>query len=191
VHTPPRDRTVDQIIGTSWFDYYPQDQHATLRAAMARMLASGDPTEFGGQAMRTEGTIGWYAARRGPVKEAGKIVGAVVIARDVSDKKQTEMQLMLADRMAFGPTGPAINVRVAPAGPGRLLADTLGLPVLGLPVLGLPDLQVVFTDQDPAEVAFQLLSNARRVFVGDSLDVGWIEESSLYPPLRNALTLQP
>jgi PAS domain S-box-containing protein len=92
----------DQVIGSSLFAWSPApDQQATLRAAMARMLETGGPTEFEGQGTRPDGSVGWYSARIGPVKDAaGKIVAAVVISRDVSDKKQTEMQLMLADRMA-------------------------------------------------------------------------------------------
>jgi hypothetical protein len=89
-------------------------------------------------------------------------------------------------RAELGPTGPAINVRVASAGrPGQLLADTLGLAVLGL-----PDVQAVFSDRDPAEVAYQLLTCARRVFVGDRLDVGVVAGTALYPPLRDTLTLR-
>jgi hypothetical protein len=93
-------------------------------------------------------------------------------------------------RAELGPTGPAINVRVASVSalggrPGQLVADTLGLAVLGL-----PDVQAVFTDRDPADVAYQLLTCARRVFVGDRLDAGVVVETSLYPPLRDALTLR-
>jgi PAS domain S-box-containing protein len=94
------DRKIEEVLGTSWFGYFPSDQQGTLRAAMARMLETGGPTEFEVQAARPDGTVGWFSSRIGPVKEAGKIIGAVVISRDVSDKKQTEMQLMLADRMA-------------------------------------------------------------------------------------------
>ncbi|MEO7096833.1 MAG: ATP-binding protein, partial [Polyangiales bacterium] len=47
-----------------------------------------------------DGTTTWVSTRLGPVKENGKLSGAVVVARDVSDKKQTELHLMVADRMA-------------------------------------------------------------------------------------------
>jgi nitrogen-specific signal transduction histidine kinase/CheY-like chemotaxis protein len=50
--------------------------------------------------MRGYGKASFYQCRVGPIREDGKITGAVMIARDVTDKKQTEMQLMLADRMA-------------------------------------------------------------------------------------------
>ena len=90
-------------------------------------------------------------------------------------------------REDLGLCGPAINVRIANATgkPGELLADTVGLAELGL-----PDLQVVFTDRDPADVAKRLRRLARSMFVGERLDVAWVEEDSRVPPLRDALTVE-
>jgi hypothetical protein len=90
-------------------------------------------------------------------------------------------------RMELGPCGPAVNVRIANATgrPGELLADTLGLAELGL-----PDLQLVFSDRDPAEVAQRLRLMVRSMFVGDHLDCGWTEEAALVPPVRDVFTLQ-
>lgn len=89
-------------------------------------------------------------------------------------------------RTELGPCGPAVNVRIANATgrPGELLADTIGLAELGL-----PDLQILFSDRDPAEVVRRLRMHVRSVFVGDRLDCAWIEEASLVPPERDALTL--
>jgi len=90
-------------------------------------------------------------------------------------------------REDLGLCGPAINVRIANATgrPGELLADTVGLAELGL-----PDLQVVFTDRDPADVARRLRRLARSMFVGERLDCVWVEEASRVPPLRDALTVE-
>jgi hypothetical protein len=89
-------------------------------------------------------------------------------------------------REELGLCGPAVNVRIANATgrPGELVADTVGLAELGL-----PDLQVVFTDRDPADVAKSLRRLARKMFIGERLDSGWVEEVSMVPPLRDALTL--
>lgn len=90
-------------------------------------------------------------------------------------------------RVDHGPCGPAVNVRMAnvTGRPGELLADTIGLAELGL-----PDLQMVFADRDPIDVATHLRLLVRSMFVGDRLDCGWIEETSFVPPERDALTLQ-
>lgn len=90
-------------------------------------------------------------------------------------------------RTDHGPCGPAVNIRIANATgrPGELLADTVGLAELGL-----PDLQIVFSDRDPAQVILRLQLLVRSMFVGDRLDCQWVEEPSFVPPARDALTLQ-
>jgi hypothetical protein len=88
-------------------------------------------------------------------------------------------------RMELGPCGPAINVRIAPAGGRDTVADTMGLAELGL-----PDLQTLATGRDPAALAFRLVNLARSMFVGEKLDCAWVEEASFSPPSRDVLTLQ-
>ena len=88
-------------------------------------------------------------------------------------------------RMALGPSGPAINVRIANVGERDAVADTVGLAGLGL-----PDLQTLATGRDPAKLAFRLVTLARSMFVGDKLDCAWVEEASFAPPSRDVLTLQ-
>jgi hypothetical protein len=89
-------------------------------------------------------------------------------------------------RTEHGPSGPAVNVRMANATgrPGELLADTVGLAELGL-----PDLQLIFSDRDPADVVDQLRAYVRQLFVGERIDCPWHEELSFVPPYRDALTL--
>jgi len=88
-------------------------------------------------------------------------------------------------RMELGPCGPAINVRISPAGARTTVADTVGLAELGL-----PDLQTRAIDGDPAVLASRLVRLARSMFVGDKLDCTWVEEASFSPPSRDVLTLQ-
>ena len=93
-------------------------------------------------------------------------------------------------RTELGPCGPAVNVRIGRSHlghgpPGEWVADTIGLAELGL-----PDLQMVFEPADPVVVVRELRNLVRTVFVGDRLECGWIEEGSLLPPARDALTLQ-
>ena len=109
-----------------------------------------------------------------------------VVLHWIPAKQLLTFQQYLQLRTELGPCGPAVNIRLANATgrPGELLADTIGLAELGL-----PDLQVMFSDRDPKDVVSRLRAYVRNLFVGERLDCSWIEEVSLVPPQRDALTL--
>ena len=92
--------TVADYQGHNWFERISPDQVTRARAAFDSVIKNGKPLEIELHAMRPDGTVGWYQVRLGVVKSQDKATGVVIVARDVTDKKQTEMQLMLADRMA-------------------------------------------------------------------------------------------
>ena len=88
------------VVGTNIFSYPAGDHAIALRKALAQIELTGEPQGFEASVFRPDGSQVWYSTRLGPVKENGKVTGAVLVSRDVSDKKQTEMHLMLSDRMA-------------------------------------------------------------------------------------------
>jgi PAS domain S-box-containing protein len=93
-------RTVSDFIGKPWFDIIVPDQRARARAAFDEVVRTGEPAGFEIQMGTPSIGTRWIQGRFGPVKHEGKIIGCVLIARDVTEGKQTELQLMLADRMA-------------------------------------------------------------------------------------------
>jgi len=88
------------MVGTNIFSYPAGDHAIALRKALLQIGQTGEPQGFEASVFRPDGGQVWYSTRLGPVKEDGKVTGAVLVSRDVSDKKQTEMHLMLSDRMA-------------------------------------------------------------------------------------------
>jgi signal transduction histidine kinase/CheY-like chemotaxis protein len=88
------------VVGANIFSYPAGDHAIALRKALAQIELTGEPQGFEASVFRPDGSQVWYSTRLGPVKESGKVTGAVLVSRDVSDKKQTEMHLMLSDRMA-------------------------------------------------------------------------------------------
>ena len=87
----------EDIIGHRWDEYVSAEQRPRILAAVETAL-SGSSSEI---EMQTGGTTPrWFACRLGPIRQDDQITGCVAIARDVTDKKQTELQLMFADRMA-------------------------------------------------------------------------------------------
>ncbi len=93
-------RSAESLIGTNFLDYPSGEHQAALRTAFERLRVTGEPQGFEASALASDGTPQWFSTRLGPVKQNGVLSGAVVVARDVSDKKQTELHLMVADRMA-------------------------------------------------------------------------------------------
>ncbi len=91
-------------------------------------------------------------------------------------------------RKELGPSGPAVNVRIAKVGgaAGEMFGDTLGLAALGL-----PDLQTRFAaDRDPNEIALRLMQLARCLFLEQDLDAPIAPAPHLAPPARDTLTVQ-
>jgi hypothetical protein len=89
-------------------------------------------------------------------------------------------------RQELGPSGPAVNVRIAKVGgtAGEMFGDTLGLAALGL-----PDLQTRFAaDRDPNEIAMRLMHLAKALFMDQDLDVAVQPAPYLAPPERDTLT---
>jgi PAS domain S-box-containing protein len=90
----------EQWVGRNLLAIPTGEHQPALSAALQRMISTGEAQGFEASAVRPDGGVGWYSTRLGPVKENGRLSGAVVVSRDVSDKKQTELHLMVADRMA-------------------------------------------------------------------------------------------
>lgn len=93
--------TIEEVVGSSWFDRISSEQRPYARAAFDRALEHGKPAELELHALSSGNQVRWFSFRMGVVKNKAKVAtGVVIVARDVTEKKQTEMQLMLADRMA-------------------------------------------------------------------------------------------
>lgn len=93
------EQSAESLVGTNLLDFPSGDHQTALRAAFERLRETGEPQGFEAAASTPDGQV-WFSTRLGPVKQDGKLSGVVVVARNVNDKKQTELHLMVADRMA-------------------------------------------------------------------------------------------
>src|SRR3990172_2692701 len=92
--------TEEQVIGASWLSFASSEHHDRLRSALESVLATGNPTSYEVTGPGPNGTTVWYSSHLGPARGNGDIVGAVIIARDITEQKLAEAQLITADRMA-------------------------------------------------------------------------------------------
>ncbi|HTR55192.1 MAG TPA: ATP-binding protein, partial [Kofleriaceae bacterium] len=90
----------DQLVGRSFHALPPPENEVDVRAEFEHVVRTGEPGGYEVQVAAGDGTPRWYSVKLGPANHDGRVVAIVVIARDITDNKRTEMQLMLADRMA-------------------------------------------------------------------------------------------
>src|SRR5690606_15817373 len=65
----------DDVIGTP-------GRNTELRRALSKLIETGEPQGFEATGYRNGAQV-WYSMRLGPIKEQGRVVGAVLVARDV------------------------------------------------------------------------------------------------------------
>ncbi len=92
VNGPFRGKPPAELVGSSWFELTTPAERASFETVVTADTPIGYETQ--NQTGQT------FSVRLGPVRDKGKVIAVVVVARDVTEKKQGEVQLMLADRMA-------------------------------------------------------------------------------------------
>ena len=80
--------TIDQLIGTPLYAYVEPEQQDNVRLALQTVLESGEPGTYETEYSEAEGKIINYESRVVPRVVNGEIVGLIVSARDITDRKQ-------------------------------------------------------------------------------------------------------
>ncbi len=91
---------VADVLGTPLGAGVPPEEHEKIRRALDDCILRGDPTSYEIPTATPGGGIRWYSSVLGPIRRNGEITGAVVISRDITEKKLTDYQLISSDRMA-------------------------------------------------------------------------------------------
>jgi PAS domain S-box-containing protein len=99
---PPLLRT--QAIGTPWLQLVPPSERPRLQALFEQVLATGKATTYELEMEGLDGQSVTYSNHLGPIILDGEVAGAVLIARDITQSKATEAQMMVADRMTSAGT---------------------------------------------------------------------------------------
>lgn len=94
-----REIKANKLIGRNLLDLPGGEHQREFKLALARMIATGQPQGLEAPIVFPDTTV-WLSTRLGPVFTDGQLTACVVVARDISEKKQTELHLMVSDRMA-------------------------------------------------------------------------------------------
>jgi PAS domain S-box-containing protein len=91
--------TGGHALALSWFDLFEPDYHEEMRGALASVFSQGASHTLELCQRAAGDTLTWIESHLGPVRNGGEVTGALVIQRDVSEKRLAEAQLIVTDRM--------------------------------------------------------------------------------------------
>ena len=91
-HTVPP-FTPEKAVGTSIYDYVPDEYQDTLRKSLEHVLQTGEPYSYELAGKGPDGCTSWYQSRMGPIKHGGQVVAVILIATDITERKRAEKAL--------------------------------------------------------------------------------------------------
>jgi PAS domain S-box-containing protein len=93
INSAPEGITAQEAIGTNVYDYVPKEYHDTLSRALERVFLNGEKESFEILARGPNDVPAWYTTRVGPIRRDDRVVEAILITSDITERKQLEEEL--------------------------------------------------------------------------------------------------
>jgi len=90
---------MDEVVGRDGRTFLFPDGAEEFDAALERVLEKGETDRFEVEASRLDGSTGWYRGEMSPLRKGGRIVGAVIVATDITEQKEAEEDLARVRRL--------------------------------------------------------------------------------------------
>lgn len=84
---------LENVIGTCALDYATPAFRTDLSEAIERAFLEGKSSSLEILADGASGKLAWYSSRVGPIRHNGQVVQAIIIATDVTHRKEADMAL--------------------------------------------------------------------------------------------------
>ncbi|MCA9069511.1 MAG: PAS domain S-box protein, partial [Planctomycetaceae bacterium] len=92
VNHPEAGYSIEQVLGTSIFDFVPQDVQSEFRVALDRAIRNGETTQIETPSWKVNGEIVYYDCQFLPLVEERVTPAALLVATNISARKQMELQ---------------------------------------------------------------------------------------------------
>ncbi len=89
------------VLGTSWLLYLPPERQTLLTAALKSAYDTGLTQTYETTSPGPDGAALWFESKIAPVRVGGQIVGAVMVAQEITERKRAEAELMAGRQMAL------------------------------------------------------------------------------------------
>ncbi len=85
--------SMDEVVGTSIFEWLPEEQIPVVKSAIAKVIDSADIQTIEYTAQNPQGEMIWYSARIGPIITDGQVSNVIFVIQDISKHKKTQEKL--------------------------------------------------------------------------------------------------
>jgi PAS domain S-box-containing protein len=89
------------VIGSSWRQYFQPDQQAHMVVEMEAMYATQATRTYETSTPGPDGADVWFECQIAPIRIGGRIVGAVLVSQDITERKRAHAELLAGRQMAL------------------------------------------------------------------------------------------
>ena len=93
INRPPAGLSVEDVLGTNALDYVVPEYREAVRQSIGRVFQTGSPDSYETAARGPHDTTSWYSTCVGPIRHNGEVVAAMLITRDITERKRAEEAL--------------------------------------------------------------------------------------------------
>jgi PAS domain S-box-containing protein len=93
--------TKKDVIGTSWLSYFAEERQALMKAELETTFRTHATRTFETVTPGPDGTEVWFESQIAPIRVEEKIVGAVVVSQEITERKRTQAELLASRHMAL------------------------------------------------------------------------------------------
>lgn len=83
-----------QVLGRPIYDFVAEAYWGALRQTLNGVLDTGKPASLDLEGVGPEGSLSWYSTRLGPLLQHDMVVGAIMIATDITERKRLEREIV-------------------------------------------------------------------------------------------------
>ena len=81
----------EEIIGKTIYDLMPSEFHDKAKISLKNVFATGNSFNYENLGLSNEDKVVWYRNNIAPIRSNGDVVGATIIARDITEEKQIDV----------------------------------------------------------------------------------------------------